>query len=235
MRVKFTDIFFDLDRTLWDFETNSKVALKEIFGNFKLDKFFKREEVFLDFYTKINHDYWYRYGKGKVTKDELRIGRFMDTLRKVQVEDAVLAAEIGDYYVSRSPYQTVVFPNAISTLEDLKSQGYKLHIITNGFKEVQFIKLTNSGLINYFDVIVCSEEVGLNKPHPEVFHHALKLAETSVESSVMIGDDFNTDIVGANGVGMHSILFDPHNQHAKRNQIDKIQDLSEISNLLLGI
>lgn len=235
MKIKYTDIFFDLDRTLWDFDANSKVALLKMFQDFELNRFFKSEEVFLAFYTKINHDYWYRYTQGKLTKAALRSGRFFDTLKKVNAENKELAEKMSDQYSATSPHQTLVFPNAIETLTDLKSQGYNLHIITNGFKEVQHIKLTNSGLIEFFDVIVCSEEVGVNKPHADVFHHSLKLANTTAETSVMIGDDFNTDIVGANGVGMHSILFDPHNQHARRNQIDKIQDLSEISNLLLGI
>lgn len=228
-------IFFDLDRTLWDFEKNSQTALELLFQELKLNDHLESFETFHEVYRTINRDWWNKYRFNKVTKEELRIGRFVDVLIHFQVNDKALATTLANRYVEVSPFQTNLFPNTIETLQELKDNGHALHIITNGFKEVQFIKLKNSKLINYFDDILCSEEVGVNKPDPLVFRSALERTKAKSDESMMIGDDFEADIIGAEKCGIKGVLFDPNDQFAINSQVRKIQSLKEVPNIVLGL
>jgi putative hydrolase of the HAD superfamily len=223
-------LFFDLDRTLWDFEKNSQQALRILFEELSLKNSINNFYDFYHKYKNINSDLWVAYGKGKITKDELRNTRFEKTLSKFGIVDEVLNQQLNNGYIEISPNQTNVFPNAIETLKTLKNDGFNLHIITNGFKEVQFRKLNNCGFEPFFDVIVCSEDVGKNKPAPEVFHYAMAGAIPS--KSVMIGDDFHVDILGASNTGMKTILFDPENRHRKQRGDYKVESLNQIPEIL---
>lgn len=223
-------IFFDLDRTLWDFETNSKKALQEIYIHYELSNHIEHFNHFHHTYLKINSDLWQKYGKKKITKEELRDARFLNTLKFHEIHDVNLANRISQSYIDISPKQTQLFPNTIKTLDDLRQKGYKMHIITNGFVEVQFVKLKESRLETYFDIIVCSEHIGFNKPDKRIFHHALELASAKATESVMIGDDLKIDILGANQVEMEAILFDPERKH-KSQAFKIIRDLEELSSI----
>lgn len=224
-------VFFDLDHTLWDFNKNSGEALTEIFFESKLNERIKNVLDFIQTYQRINAHYWGLYNHGKVTKEKLRFIRFEDTLNEFKIENAAsVAVKLGQAYIARSPHKTNLFPDAHSTLKYLKSK-YQLHIITNGFKEVQFIKLNNSQLTPYFDLILCSEEVGVNKPNPLVFETALQKTNANPAQSVMIGDNPETDIQGAQNCGISTILFNPEKQVHSANTIE-IQGLKELIDLL---
>lgn len=230
-----THLFFDLDRTLWDFETNSKVALQQLYENYALGNYIEHFNHFHHTYVRINADLWRKYGKGKISKTELRDSRFSETLKHHGIHAREMADKISNDYIAISPKQTVLFPNTIETLTELKKMGYAMHIITNGFEEVQYTKLTMSKIRDFFDVIICSETIGLNKPNPAVFWHAMEKAASKPEESVMIGDDREVDILGANQVGMHSVLFDPENQHRIFRGQPKITDLSQLPRVLTGL
>ena len=225
-------LFFDLDRTLWDFERNSKQALQDMFVNHNLGNYMKSFESFHHAYKNINAKLWQQYGKGKITKEELRSKRFNDTLKQFQVNNPELAIQLGDEYVSTSPFQTHIFPGTHEVLTQLKNDDFKLHIITNGFKEVQFIKLKQCDLLPYFDIILCSEEVGENKPSINVFNHALKSAKAKAKESVMIGDDYHVDVIGAENAGMAGILFDPRNNYKSGTHNWQINHLEEVPGLI---
>lgn len=232
-------IFFDLDRTLWDFETNSERALRQIYSELNLDEYFRSFQHFFTRYKKINAELWYLYSKNQITKDRLRVQRFEETfIQLTNKKEPELSEKIAELYVQISPFQTTLFPNTKETLIELKSNGYQLHIITNGFKEVQFIKLENSGIIDFFDVILCSEEVGKSKPAPEVFYRALKMANAKPENSIMIGDSMEADVLGAENVGIKSILFDPHFQHEDKRHtwiLRRLEKLLEMIEWMGGV
>ena len=225
-------IFFDLDRTLWDFEKNSEQALRILYEDLSLQNHVRDFDTFFMAYKHINARLWNSYGSGKITKDVLRIKRFEDTLKSFQADAPDIAQKLAEGYVSISPRQTNIFPNTHETLQELKKDGKELHIITNGFKEVQFIKLKNCGLLDYFDVIICSEDVGKNKPAPEIFQHTMKLAHAKPEESVMIGDDLKVDVRGAERQGMTGVLFDPHRTFNERAHEWIIWDLSRLPEIL---
>ncbi|MFT5582169.1 MAG: putative hydrolase of the HAD superfamily, partial [Psychromonas sp.] len=200
-------IFFDLDRTLWDFEKNSKNALKALYKKHvkPLTKI-----SFLHFhkeYKKINAELWADYGKKKITKTDLRINRFTNSFSKIGIENPNTAQVLSEEYIKTSPFQTILMPQAIETLKTIKQRGYHLHILTNGFKEVQHIKLRESGLLPYFETIVCSEESGYSKPDPRVFEFALQKANAKRQTSLMIGDDYTADYKGALSYGIKAIYF----------------------------
>ena len=220
-------LFFDLDRTLWDFDKNSENALRQIFHEEKLEARLGGFEHFHQQYIYQNAHLWKLYGKGKIKKDELRYERFRVTLKHFKIQDENLVRRLSDAYVQISPLQTALFPEAIETLEALQQMGYQLHIITNGFQEVQFVKLENCGLRAFFDVIVCSEFIGKNKPDPAIFKYALNQANAKAEASVMIGDDYHVDVAGALRAGMQAIWFDPSakNSYAYEHCISELSEL----------
>lgn len=230
-----SDVFFDLDRTLWDFDRNSESALSILYEELKLGNYSPSFDEFLNVYRTINAKYWNDYGNGKIDKIQLRNGRFIDTLKAFQIFDEEVGKLMGERYLQISPYQTHLFPSTKEVLLELKNNNYRLHIITNGFKEVQFTKLKNSGIIDFFDDVLCSEEVGKAKPHPLVFKNALDRAKTTAGQSIMIGDDFRADVMGAENAGIRGVLFDPEKKHSKSKNIERIEHLKEIPPLILGL
>lgn len=228
-------LFFDLDRTLWDFDKNSEIALRQLFIAEELEAQIGGFEHFHKQYVYQNAHLWKLYGKGLIKKDELRFERFRVTLKHFKIKDEALVRRLSDAYVQISPLQTALFPSAIQTLQDLAQMGFKLHIITNGFQEVQFVKLENCGLRAFFDVVVCSEFVGKNKPDLAIFKYALNQAGAKAEKSVMIGDDYHVDIAGALRAGMQAIWFDPSakNQYHYENTIAELASLPDILPKLL--
>ncbi|MFN5149140.1 MAG: YjjG family noncanonical pyrimidine nucleotidase [Flavobacteriia bacterium] len=230
MRTK--HLFFDLDRTLWDFEKNSEIALMKLFEEFKSGHGIDDFDHFHLTYKEHNARLWKMYGNKEIDKEHLRDERFRVTFADFNIHDPDLTTKFSDGYVEISPRQTALFPETIETLVSLKKDSYNLHIITNGFKEVQYIKLENSGLDGFFDIILCSEEVGHNKPSPIIFNHALKEACAEKKDSVMIGDDLEVDVIGAINFGIQGILFDPDNHYRNLSDTPRIQQLDELKDLL---
>jgi putative hydrolase of the HAD superfamily len=228
-------LFFDLDRTLWDFDKNSEIALRQIFAAEDLEAQMGGFDHFHKQYVYQNAHLWKLYGKGIIKKDDLRHERFRVTLKYFKIKDEALVQRLSDAYVQISPRQTALFPKAIDTLETLQKMDFKLHIITNGFQEVQFVKLENCGLRAFFDVVVCSEFVGKNKPDLAIFKYALNQAGAKAEKSVMIGDDYHVDVAGALRAGMQALWFDPSakNQYNYDNCISELSVIPELLPKLL--
>jgi len=224
-------IFFDLDRTLWDFDTNSGTALSEIFEELKLYRFFTSPEVFVNLYHKHNEYLWENYRLGRLRKETLRSLRFDLTLKDVNVDDPSLAMKIGEQYLELCTEKTTVFPYTFEILNYL-SPKYLLYILTNGFRETQFKKLKNTGLIHYFKQIFTSETIGFNKPHPEIFHWAVSSVNARKIECLMIGDDPEVDIRGARSYGMDQVFFNPGNVKCEVDVTYEIKSLIELKNIL---
>lgn len=203
-------IFFDLDRTLWDFDTNSRLTLIELFQKFKLEKFTgSNPQDFISTYEKHNDLLWEAYRKKEVSKSFLRVNRFEATLKELSIDLGLNASsEMADYYVEESPNKTLLFDGTIAMLEALKHQ-FHLHIITNGFKEIQYKKLINCNIIHYFDEIICSEETGFQKPDPRIYLFAMQKTRAKPQTSLMVGDDIEVDLVGAQNCRMNDAWFNP--------------------------
>ena len=232
MNKKYQHIFFDLDRTLWDFETSALQAFDVIFDKYELSKLgVKSGKDFHEAYTIHNNRLWELYRNGEIKKEYLKAQRFHLTLLEFQVDDRDLAEKIGEDYTSISPRLVNLFPNAIEVLEYL-SKDYDLHIITNGFKEVQTVKLASSGMDKFFNKVVTSEEAGVKKPDIKIFKYALEKAGANSGNSIMIGDDYEVDIVGAQNVGLDQAYFNPNGLESRNNCTFEISDLIELKEKL---
>ncbi|MBT8307807.1 MAG: YjjG family noncanonical pyrimidine nucleotidase [Maribacter sp.] len=227
-RDKVSDVFFDLDHTLWDFERNSALTFEKI-----LEKHDVRVDLpdFLEIYIPINLAFWKLYREEKISKTELRYQRLKTVFDELKytVSDEIIDQLAIDYIRYLSSYNHLL-PNTIEVLEYLKPK-YKLHIITNGFQEIQEKKMVNAKIRDYFDQIINSEMAGVKKPNPIIFHLALNSANTTSENAIMIGDSLEADILGAKAVGLHTLHFNAHND-PKHEICHMIHDLSEIKSFL---
>jgi len=230
---KYNHVFFDLDRTLWDFDTNSHETFLDLFDKYKLKKNgISNFDKFFSDYQKINHSLWDDYRKGLIEKDFLNVERFYQTLLAYQIDDRHMAAEMANDYVTISPTKTHLFPYSIEILDYLKNKNYQLHIITNGFPEVQHIKIKNVDLENYFNQIIISEEVGYKKPAKEIFEISLQKAKAKPAESVMIGDDLGVDILGGQHAGLMTIWVNYHNEKGEIIPDFEVMNLQEIEGIL---
>jgi len=232
MQTKYKHLFFDLDRTLWDFEKNSVLTFQDIFAKHDLNRVFPDFDTFLNTYKRHNEHLWTLYRDGQIQKDELRNKRFELTLDEFGVQDERLAENIGDDYVSISPTKKGLFPYTHEVLRYLKEKKYKLYIITNGFKEVQYVKLNNCDLMPYFDRIITSEEAGYTKPKPGIFAHSLSSVNALKKESLMIGDDLAADIKGAKDFGIDQVFFNPLKLDVDIHATYEISELIQLKDIL---
>tara|TARA_B100000676_G_scaffold273854_1_gene292879 strand:- start:893 stop:1582 length:690 start_codon:yes stop_codon:yes gene_type:complete len=227
---KIKNIFFDLDHTLWDFDKNSDLTFFKILqkNNIKIDV-----NKFLFEYHPINRKYWDMYRENRVSKSDLRFFRLSDTFNKLnyKVDDDIINKLAIDYIEHLSDFNNLI-PDTFLVLEELKLK-YNMHIITNGFKEVQRRKLEKSKLINYFKTVTISEDVGVKKPDKLIFEHAIFSAKAKIENSIMIGDNYHADILGASALGMRAIYFNFHKtDEQRRENVIVIENLKEILKIL---
>lgn len=228
MKNKITDVFFDLDHTLWDFDKNSALTFNLIFERNKIEVDLNE---FLSHYQPINLKYWKLYREEKVDKANLRYGRLKDTFNAMQVlvNDDKIHTLSQDYILYLTTHNHI-FDGTIELLDYLKPK-YKLHIITNGFEEVQQHKLNKANISHYFETVTNSEMVGVKKPNRKMFDHALKLANVDVSNGIMIGDNYEADILGALNMGLDAICFNYHNETLDSN-IKYVNHLLEIKKFL---
>lgn len=224
-------IIFDLDNTLWDFSGNSKKILNVIFNDLNLQAAgIPSFDQFHQQYKFRNEYLWQEYGKGNVSKDEVRLNRFLITFKDFSVDNYALANEAADYYVYHTRRQTDLLPNTINILDHLK-QKYRLHIITNGFDEVQFFKLANTGLESYFETVTTAESANALKPDKRIFEHALRTIDAAPEHCLYIGDSPEADGKGAINAGLAFVWL---NTEQKENTYNfrAIENLIELKSIL---
>ena len=219
-------IFFDLDHTLWDFEKNSSLTFKFLIKKYDLNVSL---EHFLKIYMPINFSLWDLYRDEKITKQYLRYNRLKMTFEKLNIEVSdIIIDKISEDYIKHLPDNNFLLNNAVTILDYLYPK-YKLHIITNGFHKVQHSKIINSGLDKYFDCIIDSESVGVKKPHSKIFQNAYKESNaSSLKDCLMIGDNYEADIIGAADFGLQTIYFDYYNK-STYNDVIGLNNLKNIN------
>lgn len=205
---RYKNLFIDLDDTIYDFSEASKESFMETYELLHYERFFKSFEHFYSIYEPYNLELWRIYGEGKITKEELNRRRYSHPLEAVGIYDQELADRFCCEALSRIPTKNKLIPGAIELLEYLRPK-YNLYILSNGFKELQSHKMRTAGIDKYFDALILSEDIGVNKPNRELYEYALEKTGSKLEESIMIGDMFDTDIVGAANIGMEQIYFNP--------------------------
>lgn len=204
--MPYKNLFFDLDDTLWAFSANARDTYEEMYRKCDYDRFFDSFEHYYSLYQRRNLELWAEYADGKVTKEELNRQRYLYPLEAVGAGDSALAEAYEKDALATIPTKSKLMPHAREVLEYLSAK-YNLYILSNGFKELQFHKMRSSDIDKYFRKVVLSDDIGILKPWPEIFHFALSATQSELNDSLMIGDSWENDIAGAAGVGMHQVFY----------------------------
>jgi YjjG family noncanonical pyrimidine nucleotidase len=230
---KLKHIFFDLDHTLWDYDTSSMEALTELYNRFNLDQLFTSTEAFIKKFHFVNAGLWDRYNKDEIDREYIRKHRFASVVAGRMDPDEQLTNEMSDFFISFCPTLPYLMEGAVEVLENLKDD-FGLSIISNGFTDTQSVKLSSCKIDHYFEHVITSESAGSRKPSTEIFDHALALASVAKEEVIMIGDNLNTDIAGAKAAGWEAIWYCQEKEEIRHNNPHKpvIYHLKEITELV---
>lgn len=209
--LNYRHLFFDLDRTLWDYDRNASQALTEVYEKYNLQPVCNNFTNFWNAFNKFNNLLWKDYLDGSLTKNELRNKRFELILLEHSVNDPELAMRMNEDFLDSCPRKTNLIEGALDLLTYLKEKGYHLYIITNGFTHIQEIKLITSGLRPFFLKVYTSDKSGYVKPQRAMFENAVKSVNARKKESLMIGDDLTIDIIGARTFGMDQVYYNPLN------------------------
>jgi len=232
MKKAYKHIFFDLDHTLWDFERSAEETKREMFETLKLkDRGIESYDTFREKYVGINLALWALYREDKIGKEDLNFRRFYDTLCLFGIDDRSLGQAMASGFIEGISTKTYLFPKAIETLEYLYPK-YPLHIITNGFDDVQFSKLKNSGMDRFFTSVITSEEAGSKKPDAEIFQYSLRKTGALASESLMVGDDLEVDMAGARQIGIDQIYVNHEKKIHNEPVTMEVFSLDEIMELL---
>lgn len=202
----YKNLFIDLDDTLWAFSENAEDTFRQLYEAYGFGRYFDSFAHFYTLYKKKNAELWAEYGNGNITKEELNRQRFLYPLLAVGVDDAALSAKYSEEFFAIIPTKSKLMPYAKEALEYLADK-YRLFILSNGFRELQSQKMRSAGIYDYFRKIVLSDDIMVHKPYPEIFHFALSATQSDLRESLMIGDSWEADIVGAKGIGMHQMYY----------------------------
>ena len=232
---RYTDLFLDFDDTLYDTHGNAEIALRELFEALKLGRWFPEPQVFYDEYWNANIDLWTRYSKGEITRDYLIVERFR---RPLSVGEGLnptadFCLETSDRFLDFCSSKPGLVEGARELMDYLKVQGYRLHMCSNGFHEVQYKKLRACGLHDYFDTVILSEDAGVNKPALAFFDYAFEKTKAPRETTLMIGDNFTTDILGAKRAGLATAYFNRYPDYPATEPVDyEVTTLKQLMEIL---
>ena len=231
--MKIQHIFFDLDNTLWDHRRNAYLTIKDLFGKEDITlKYSIDFEEFHSVYHEINERLWEQIRDGEIDKEYLRKHRFYDTFKRFGIDDLELSMYFEEHFLDKILNYNHLVESAEYILDYLKAKDYTLHIISNGFQEVTERKCILSGIDHYFNTITSADSVGLRKPKPEIFEYSLGLAKAQKEESILIGDDWIADVVGAQNFGINVIFFDVYKDNRQDESLKSITHLLQIKEYL---
>jgi putative hydrolase of the HAD superfamily len=233
MLKQYKHLFFDLDHTLWDFESNSGITLARLYQQYQLlEKGITDFEAFRLTYEAHNERFWEKLRKGEITREVLRWKRMWCTLLDFKIADEALAQAMGDSYLDWLPLQGKLMPHTTEVLDYCVAKGYNMHIITNGFENTQWQKLKTSGIAHYFKAVITSEASNSMKPKPDIFEFALNAAGAQLQDSIMIGDALDADVLGAQAIGMDQIYYNPNRNKHQEKPTHEIDNLMQLMHLL---
>ncbi len=231
--MAYKHLFFDLDHTLWDFETNSKEVLHELFITYRLPEMVTEDfDGFFTAYSFHNKRLWDRYHHGFIKQDELKWKRMWHALLEFKIGDEKLAKQLSTSFLELLPQKTALFPYTFEILEYLTKKEYKLHLITNGFEKTQWAKISNANIAQYFTEIITSESANSLKPKKEIFDYAITKCGTACCDSIMIGDNLDADILGAMNAGLDTVFVNHIGEQTDVKPTYTIYHLKELEDIL---
>lgn len=231
--MKYQHLFFDLDHTLWDFERNSSESLTDIYHQSCLQEYGVTSlDLFISSFLRINTELWDAFDRGKLHHSYIRENRFKMVFTEMGVECPQNHVELGELYLQTLPQKKHLLEGALDLLDYVTTKGYSIHIITNGFNDIQAKKIASSGIGHYFKNVVTFETANAKKPDPKIFAYALELANASNTDSIMIGDNWIADILGAKQVGLDTVYLNPAGLQFDEKPTYDIRRLEELIPIL---
>lgn len=224
-------IIFDLDDTIWDYQQNSNDTLKELYESFDLIKHGISSSEFIKVFRVVNNGLWNQFDRGEIGRDIIRKERFLKIFKKLSINLNGVALQMQDSFMSTCSAKPTLVAGVKEVLDTFKST-YKFHILSNGFDEVQFIKIKAGGLEPYFDQVITSGRAGFRKPQPEIFEFALNEIRATKEECIMVGDNPVSDIEGAHNYGIDQIYYNVHKKDCAIEPTHTINHFSELLNIL---
>jgi putative hydrolase of the HAD superfamily len=229
MPKAYKHLFFDLDHTLWDFDKNSELTLRQVYDEYDLyDLGIKDFDLFFKIYTDYNEKLWEKFRAGTLKREDLRWKRFWMALLDFKIADTALTYELSSAYLEILPTRTILTPYAKELLDHCRAKNYTMHLITNGFETTQWSKLQFSGIASYFSNVITSEKSNSIKPHREIFDYALKTSGAEADHSIMIGDALDIDILGAYNAGWDQVYYNPQRRQHDRKPTYEVHCMSDL-------
>lgn len=228
-------LFIDLDDTLYDFTSNSRETYRAVYELLDYQRWFENFEHYYSIYWEYNQHLWQLYNDGKITKEQLNSERYTHPLRVMGVASAeAIGALFWKESMKRLPLGERLMPYALEALEYLRPK-YRMYILSNGFMELQSRKMQSAHIAHFFDGVILSDDIGVNKPHPAIFEHALRIANIPADKAIMIGDNFEVDIKGASQVGIDQVHYNFTQSTIESSSFQStytISSLIELKNIL---
>ena len=233
MAIKtYKHLFFDLDHTLWDHEKNAHIALEEVYHHFKLAELgVAAVGQFQQTFSKVNTQLWTQYERNQITSDRLRHSRFRLIFSRLGVDNHYLCDDVSEYYLAICPRKPHLIDSAMEVLEYLAPK-YPMHLITNGFSDIQGLKMAAGEITHFFGEVITSQRAGEKKPHKQIFDFALKITKAEAQNSLMIGDNPEADVAGAMNAVIDAVWFNPDSQEFNIKPTFEIKKLSELLTIL---
>ncbi len=231
--MRYSTVFLDLDDTLIDTVQNTKDTVKEIYEDYNIGKYFSSfEDFYVNTFRPNNLHLWHEYEHQRISKNDLIRNRFVKVFESIDEISEKDALDINTDYLRRIVKRCTLIPGCIEILEYLKPK-YKLCILSNGFTELQYDKIDNAGLNDFFDEILLSDKIGINKPQRGIFEYAMKQMNTPSDKAIMVGDNFSSDIVGAYAAKIDQIWYNPRKiENTDFAPTHTIEHLNELKNIL---
>jgi 2-haloacid dehalogenase len=227
----YNHLLFDADGTLFDFNAAEAMALEAMFNEFGIACTPEMKTL----YSTVNHAIWKEFEKGNIRIEDLKEERFHRFFKEIGSDhNPVLASE---RYLDHLAQSDHLLPKAFALLTTLKSMGFQLSLITNGISRVQRGRLDATKTTSFFDHIVISEEIGIQKPEVGFFQQLFTLAkmdESAKREALVIGDSLSSDILGGNKAGLATCWYNPHKIPPNPSIVPtyEIADLEELFSIL---
>ncbi|GAB2783663.1 YjjG family noncanonical pyrimidine nucleotidase [Rhabdobacter roseus] len=227
--MKYKHLFFDLDHTLWDFERNSAESLTELFERFTLGQCgIPSCEEFISTFSRINIELWATFNRGDYTHAYIRERRFPLVFEALQVPTPTNCSDLAQAYLQILPTKQYLLEGALDVLHYTRERGYRLHVLTNGFEAIQNRKMKSADIVHFFEHVVTNEHAQAQKPDPRIFAYALGLVKARPEDCIMIGDNWEADILGAMRFGLDTVYYNPLCQRFDDTPTHDIRHLHEL-------
>lgn len=231
MNKKYTTVFIDFDDTLIDTYGNAKICMHEVYEEHNIQKYYATFEDFFEVYQTNNSKLWSDYSKGLVDKQTILDTRFVKPFENFPDVDSKFMQQLSTDFLSKVVLKGTHIEGAMELLDYLKPK-YKIVMLSNGFSELQYKKVESAGFTEYFDEIILSDVVGVNKPHPDIFTYALNKAQAQANEVIMIGDNLAADIEGSRNSNIDQIWYNPNKKAADFIPTHTVKRLSEIIDIL---